>query len=135
MTNDVILNKTQIIKRCLKRINEEYQGDIQNLHNYTKQDSVILNLQRACEAAIDLAMHIVAEKSLGIPQTSRQAFDLLCENNIIENELAEKLKKMVGFRNIAVHDYQAVNLKILQKIIEHHLEDFKEFADALMPLR
>lgn len=72
MINDVILNKTQTIKRCLQRINEEYQGDEQNLHNYTKQDSIILNLQRACEASIDLAMHIVAEKNLGIPQSSRQ---------------------------------------------------------------
>ncbi|ABO50933.1 protein of unknown function DUF86 [Desulforamulus reducens MI-1] len=135
MINDVLVNKSQVIKRCLQRIKEEYNGDVQNLQNYTKQDSIILNLQRACEAAIDLAMHIVAEKNLGIPQSSRQAFELLCQNNIIEAELAEKLKAMVGFRNIAVHDYQAVNLNILEKIIESHLDDFKIFTNKLLQIK
>ncbi|MEG6520892.1 type VII toxin-antitoxin system HepT family RNase toxin [Desulfotomaculum sp. 1211_IL3151] len=134
MINDVIINKSQVIKRCLDRINEEYKGDVQNLHNYTKQDSIILNLQRACEAAIDLAMHIIAEKNLGIPQSSRQAFDLLCQYNIIEKELAERLKAMVGFRNIAVHDYQTINLNIIQKIIEYHLGDFKIFTNKLLQM-
>lgn len=79
-----------------------------NLQNQTKQDSIILNLQRACEAAIDLAMHIVSENNLGIPQNSRDAFELLLQNHMISHDLAVKLKAMVGFRNIAIHDYQAV---------------------------
>ncbi|AQS59830.1 type VII toxin-antitoxin system HepT family RNase toxin [Desulforamulus ferrireducens] len=127
MLNDVILNKTQIIKRCLKRINEEYQNNPHNLENFTKQDSIILNLQRACEACIDLAMHIVAENNLGLPQTSRQAFDMLYENGFIERNMAERLKAMVGFRNISVHDYQAINLGVLQNILDKHLEDFNQF--------
>lgn len=134
MINDVILNKAQVIKRCMQRINEEYAGDLQNLHNYTKQDSIILNLQRACEATIDLAMHIVAEKDLGLPQSSREAFEILCQNHIINRELAERLKAMVGFRNIAVHDYQTINLNILQKIIEIHLSDFELFTEKLLKL-
>ncbi|AEF94651.1 protein of unknown function DUF86 [Desulfotomaculum nigrificans CO-1-SRB] len=134
MVNDIILNKTQVIKRCLKRIHEEYDNNPGNLDNYTKQDSIILNIQRACEAAIDLAMHIVAEKNLGLPQSSRQAFELLYENNIIDKELAERLKAMVGFRNIAVHDYQSINLHILQKIIEIHLGDFELFTEKLLQI-
>ncbi|SHK30378.1 type VII toxin-antitoxin system HepT family RNase toxin [Desulforamulus aeronauticus] len=127
MIDDVILNKSQIIERCIRRIHEEYQGNMQNLQNYTKQDSIILNLQRACEACIDLAMHLVAENNLGLPQTSRQAFDMLFENGFIEKEIADRLKAMVGFRNISVHDYQSINLGILQKILENHLEDFHLF--------
>src|SRR5690606_34615043 len=65
------------ILRYIRRIQEEYANDEQNLENCTKQDAIVLNLQRACEASIDLAMHIVAEKELGIPQSSRDAFDLL----------------------------------------------------------
>jgi len=76
MVNDVVTNKIEIIERCIKRINEEYRGDPANLANMTKQDSIVLNLQRACEAAIALAMHIVADKALGVPQTSRDAFTL-----------------------------------------------------------
>lgn len=79
-------------------------------------------------------MHIVAEKNLGLPQSSRQAFELLYENNIIDKELAERLKAMVGFRNIAVHDYQSINLHILQKIIEIHLGDFELFTEKLLQI-
>jgi uncharacterized protein YutE (UPF0331/DUF86 family) len=132
MKNDVILNKISIIERCLKRINEEYDNNPLNLENFTKQDSIILNIQRACEAAIDLGMHVVAEKKLGIPQTSRETFDLLQKNNIISMDLCKGLKAMVGFRNIAVHDYQEVNLEIVQKIIEKHLIDFMLYTEQIL---
>ncbi len=135
MINDIVLNKTQVIKRCINRINEEYRNNPENLQYYTKQDSIILNLLRACEASIDLAMHFVAEKNLGLPQSSRQAFELLQQNNIIEQDLADRLKAMVGFRNIAVHDYQSINLGILQKVIENHLQDFEHFTNRLIKIK
>lgn len=132
MGNDVILNKTAIIERCIERINEEYAGNPENLNNYTKQDSIILNIQRACEASIDLAMHIVSEKKLGIPQNSRDAFEVLEKNGLINNELMKRLKAMVGFRNIAVHNYQSVNLKIVAEIIEKHINDLKTFTSIIL---
>ncbi|MGG6432390.1 DUF86 domain-containing protein [Anoxybacillus sp. ST4] len=132
MINDVILNKVSVIERCLKRIQEEYENNPKHLENYTKQDSIVLNLQRACEASIDLAMHIVAQKKLGLPQTSRDAFTLLEQHGIISPSLSQKMKAMVGFRNIAVHDYQELNLTILQKILDSHLTDFTEFTKAIV---
>ncbi|MBE6064816.1 type VII toxin-antitoxin system HepT family RNase toxin [Clostridium cochlearium] len=132
MGNDVIYNKIAIIERCINRINEVYNNNPDNLKDYTKQDSIILNIQRACEAAIDLAMHIVSEKKLGIPQNSRDAFEVLNSNNIIDNRLMKNLKSMVGFRNIAVHNYQAVNLGIIQEIIEKHLSDFNRFIEVIL---
>lgn len=132
MKSDVILNKVAIIERCIRRINEEYQQNPQNLENNTKQDSIILNLQRACEASIDLAMHIVADKRLGLPQDSRDAFSLLEPENIIPAFLSNRMKAMVGFRNIAVHDYQELNLVILQKILDHHLVDFSEYTQTII---
>jgi len=132
MANDVILNKIATIERCIKRIHEEYGDNPENLKNFTKQDSIILNIQRACEACIDLAMHTVAEKSYGIPQSSKDAFDLLLANGFIDSDLCAKLKAMVGFRNIAVHDYQKINLQIVQKIIELHLDDLKNFAHFVL---
>jgi uncharacterized protein YutE (UPF0331/DUF86 family) len=77
--NDVILNKVTIIERCIIRIHEVYAGNPQNLSDFTKQDSIILNIQRACEASIDIAMHIVSEKKLGVPKSSRYAFKLMQE--------------------------------------------------------
>lgn len=76
--DDVILNKAAIIERSIQRIREEYQGKEAELEtNFTRQDSIILNLLRSCEASIDAAMHVVRVRKLGIPQHSREAFDML----------------------------------------------------------
>src|SRR5665648_1243539 len=113
MINDIVLNKTEIIKRCIRRVTEEYAHNPQNLENFTKQDFITLNIQRACEAVIDLGMHVIAERGLGIPQTSRDTFEILQDNRIITPEMCERLKAMIGFRNIAIHNYQRLNLKII----------------------
>jgi Uncharacterized conserved protein len=132
LPDDVSLNKVQIIERCIKRIEEEYGGDPENLHNLTRQDSIILNLQRACEAAIALAMHRVAENGWGIPGSSREAFDFLAEYGAVDPVLAGKLKAMVGFRNIAIHDYLKMNLDILKSIITDSLGDLTEFTRTML---
>ena len=68
MADDVVLNKATSIERRLQRILEEYAGDNRNLAaNQTKQDAIILNLQRACETAIDLALYVVNQRRLGTP--------------------------------------------------------------------
>jgi len=134
MIDDIVLNKTEIIKKCIKRINEEYENNPENLENYTKQDSITLNIQRACEAVIDLGMHVIAERNLGLPQASRETFEILSSNKIIYPEMSERLKAMVGFRNIAIHNYQKLNLKIIQAIIKNHLEDLVDFSEIILKL-
>lgn len=131
MIDDIDLNKAAIIRRCLKRIAEEYRDDPRRLDDFTIQDSVILNILRACEAAIDLAMHRVAQGRLGIPQASRDAFELLVQNAIISQACGTAMKHMVGFRNIAVHSYQNIQNPILQAIVSKHLEDFETFLTEL----
>ena len=75
--SDVLLNKIQTIERCLKRIREEYIGFEDSFEeDHTKQDSVILNLERASQASIDIATHIVKTRNLGLPNTSRELFTI-----------------------------------------------------------
>jgi uncharacterized protein YutE (UPF0331/DUF86 family) len=132
MRDDIVLNKIAVIERCLQRIHEEYRDDARRLENFTIQDSIILNLQRSCEAAIDLAMHVVAVKRLGVPQDARNAFDLLQQAGVIPAELTTRLKAMVGFRNIAVHNYQQLQLPILDRILAERLGDFGEFTAKIL---
>ena len=129
----VIINKCATIERCLKRVNEEYRS-VNDLFgvDYARQDSIILNLLRACESAIDLANYLVKKKKLGVPRDSRAVFDLLAEANIISNEIGGKMKKMVGFRNLAVHAYQNIEMKIVQKIIESSQSDFTSFTSQIL---
>ncbi len=132
--DEVLLHKAGIIERCLRRIREEYRGHEEEiLTNYTRQDAIMLNLLRACEAAIDMAVHLVRFRGLGLPQSALDAFRLLQEAGLIEPSLAQRMQQMVGFRNIAVHDYQALSLSILKAILEERLGDFAEYVAALLP--
>ncbi len=129
--NDVALNKAAIIERCLRRVAEEYAGDPLRLTHPTHQDAMVLNLERACQAAIDLAMHLVAQQHLGIPQTSAEAFDLLSRAGRLSPELAAKMRGMVGFRNVAIHQYQDLEVGILRCIVESGGRDLVDFCAAL----
>jgi uncharacterized protein YutE (UPF0331/DUF86 family) len=133
MADDVVVNKAAIIERCVARVRDEYAGDERNLtENITRQDSILLNLQRACEASIDLAMHVVRRRRLGVPQETRDAFRLLQESGVIPAELADRLMRMVGFRNVAIHDYRRLDLQIVKSIVTSRLDDFLAFTATLL---
>jgi uncharacterized protein YutE (UPF0331/DUF86 family) len=133
MVDDVILNKAAALERAVGRAREEYGDDDANLlSNQTRQEAIILNLQRACESSIDAAMHLVRLHRLGIPQETREAFDLLEKAGRLEPALAARLRKMGGFRNVAVHDYQKLNLDIVRRILREHLDDFLAFTRLLL---
>ena len=121
------------LERAVSSVREEYGDDDTNLTaNQTRQDAIILNLQRACESAIDAAMHVVRVRRLGIPQETREAFELLERAGYIAPSLALRLRRMVGFRNVAVHDYQRLSLDIVRSIVRERLDDFLEFTAILL---
>jgi len=133
MVDDVILNKCATLERCVQRVLEEYQNAGAGFdEDYTRQDAAILNIQRACEAALDLGQYLIRRERLGVPQSYRDVFTLLAEHRCIDSDLAEALKKMVGFRNIAVHNYQTLALPVVKAIIENHLNDFLRFKKLLL---
>jgi len=133
MVDDVVRSKTTTIERCVQRIREEYDGDAQNLFDdLTRQDSILLNLQRACQASIDLAMYLCRQRSLGNPEYSREAFSILEETGLLSTPLARKMRRMDGFRNVAVHDYKDLDLNVVQSIIEQHLTDFLDFSGRVL---
>ena len=130
---DVVLNKIQTIEKCLSRIREEYVGHEEHFEeNYTKQDSIILNLERASQASIDIATHIIKTRNLGLPNSSRELFDILLNAGFIRKSTCKQMQGMVGFRNIAVHDYQNLNIEIVVNIVKHHLKDFEAFTQKII---
>lgn len=135
MPDDVVLNKAASLERCIKRIREVYGENDANLYkNLTAQESILLNLQRACEVAIDLAMHVVRKRRLGVPQDSRDAFKILQDHGLLDKESAESMKRMVGFRNIAIHEYDALNLDIVRTIITQRLDEILGFGQIMLRL-
>ena len=129
MADSVILNKTASIERCLRRVRKDYMGFEKEFDSdFMRQDAILLNLQRACEQSLDLANHLIKTKNLGVPQNSKHTFVILQQNGIIGDELSKKLLNMVGFRNIAVHEYSKLDLAVVKSIIEKHLDDFRQFV-------
>jgi len=133
MADDVLLNKAATIERCVGRAREEYAADPAGFaSNYTRQDAAILNIQRACEASLDMGLHIIRREHLGIAQSARDTFTLLEKAGWIKASVAEQMKRMVGFRNVAVHDYQSLQLPITQNILDHHLDDFLDYSQQML---
>ncbi len=128
--DEVILSKAGIIERCIRRIHEEYQSD-PLFSSFTHMDAMILNIERACQAAIDSAMHVIAGQKLGIPKNSGDSFTLLHRAGILPKEIAERLKAMTGFRNIAVHQYQEIDNEILHHIAKEGWKDLVVFCTHL----
>lgn len=121
---DVVLAKIAIIKKCIATIERIQQTD---LSLWMLEDLSVLNLQRAVQASIDLAHVIIAKHGLGLPSDYGQSFDILARHHVIDLPTAKILKKMVGFRNISVHEYQEIDGDIVQSIIKHHLDDFEVY--------
>lgn len=133
MADDVLLNKAATIERCVARAREEYAHDPATFAtDFTRQDAAVLNIQRACEAALDMGQHIVRKHQLGIPQSARDVFELLARAEWIDQPLAKTLQHMVAFRNIAVHDYQTLLLPIVENVITQHLNEFLQYSRAML---
>jgi len=129
---DVILAKVATIDRCLGRIADVRGPRGSSLLAVDIEDIVLLNLQRATQAAIDIAAHVVADERLGLPASLGDAFSLLEKSGIIDAGLALRLRKMTGFRNLAVHAYDAVDPAIVEAIVTRHLSDLEAFAAAML---
>jgi uncharacterized protein YutE (UPF0331/DUF86 family) len=133
MPDDVLINKAATVERCVARAREEYDRDPATFaSDFTRQDAAVLNVQRACEAVLDMGQHLVRREGLGVPQSARDVFELLAQGGWIAPELAVALKRMVAFRNIAVHDYQALLLPILVNVITQHLDEFLDFTQVVL---
>jgi uncharacterized protein YutE (UPF0331/DUF86 family) len=132
--HDVVINKVQSIQRCVKRAREEYRQAKDFVTDYTRQDAAVLNVLRACELSIDLAAYIISRRKLGLPTSSREAFELLRDAGLIPSQLCDRLLRMVGFRNIAVHAYQSLDMKIVASVIQKDLDDLLAFADAILQI-
>ena len=131
--NDIVTNKIQSIQRCIFRARQEYGADPDGFAtNYTRQDAAILNVLRACEQAIDLANHVIKTHRMGIPTTSAESFDLLHKQGVITAALAEKLRRMIHFRDTVIHQYQRLDLDIVQTVIVSGLDDLIQLGDCVL---
>ena len=88
-------------------------------------------LQIAIQACQDVASHVVSDERLGEPRTNQELFDLLVAGGWIDPQLGVKLRRAVGFRNIVVHGYDAVDLVVVRDVLLHGVDDLTAFVAAI----
>ncbi|WP_312290653.1 type VII toxin-antitoxin system HepT family RNase toxin [Stutzerimonas nitrititolerans] len=129
----IIERKLDSLWRCLERVRSRTPASASDLLNdLDLQDVLVLNLSRAVQICVDVAVHILSERKQPPPETMGKAFELLAQEGLLDTELAQRLKKSVGFRNLAVHNYEAIDWAIVHAIATRHLVDFEAFAKAVM---
>jgi len=116
---------TKFLKNVTSIPFEEFESDQRNC--LSAQHAA----QLAIECAIDIGSHIISALDLGQVETYAKIFETLALNGIIDKSLAEKLSKMAGFRNILVHEYLAVDLKLVYENIRQGIDDFIAFVKAV----
>lgn len=130
----VAAKKIASIVRCVERARAEHtQAGAAFKGDFTRQDAAVLNVTRACEAAIDLANMLIRKQRLGVPGDAKESFALLERGRLISGELSGRLQRMIGFRNVAVHQYQDLDLNIVESVIREGLDDLLRFAETVRP--
>lgn len=132
MDRQVIDQKLESLRRCLVRIEDKFPAHADELQtNFDLQDIIALNLSRAVQLTVDIGSHIISTMNMPAPETMGQTFEILAQQKVLQANVADQLKKSVDFRNIAVHNYEAINWQIVHSIVSEHLQDFTEFARAV----
>ena len=132
MADDVVIQKLASIDRCLAAVRRYVAGDLGRLEEPMVLDAVVLNVQRACEQAIDAACREVSRRGLGVPADSADAFSLLERERVLSSAVAERMRRMVGFRNVAIHEYRPLDPAVVRTVVEHCLGDFESLCRELV---
>ena len=129
----VIGEKLISLNRCLERIKLHTPTSVETLQNdFDAQDIISLNIQRAVQISVDIAAHILTEQLHEQTSTMAETFLALSRHGLLDSQLASRLAKAVGFRNIAVYEYNTLDMNILYSIITKEIGRFYEFSDTVM---
>lgn len=125
----IVERKLDSLQRCIERVASRRPPSVEALEaDIDLQDILVLNLSRAVQICVDLAAHLLSGLPVPPPDTMGAAFERLTEAGILDPELSLRMRKAVGFRNIAVHAYDAIDWEIVHAIATDRLQDFKAFA-------
>jgi len=130
--SDLIEQKLESLRRCVRRIQDKCPATPELLEaDLDAQDILSLNLTRAVQLCVDIATHLIADSDAVPPDTMGQSFERLVEQGLLTPELGRRMRAAVGFRNLAVHEYDAINWEIVHHLAHHRLDDFRAYAQAV----
>lgn len=129
MDRIVIERKLDSLRRCLQRVEQRCPASPEALAgDVDAQDIISLNLTRAVQLCVDLAAHLLTDLEGPPPESMGATFSNLAKAGVLPEEVAARLRRAVGFRNLAVHNYDEIDWRIVHAIATTHLDDFRVFA-------
>jgi uncharacterized protein YutE (UPF0331/DUF86 family) len=132
MDQVILAQKLESLRRCIRRVEEKTPADVEQLiQDPDVQDILVLNLTRAVQLCVDIGSHVISESDAPAPSTMGDVFSTLEKLGVIASTTCQALKKAVGFRNIAVHNYDVINWEIVFAICQKSLVDFRRFAKEI----
>ncbi len=123
---DLIRKKLAFIETCLGELRSLARAD-RIAEDVKERRFVEHTLQICIQAVQDVASHIVSDQRLGEPAESAAIFRLLFQAGWLSEQTASLLRAAVGFRNVLVHGYTAVDPAIVRDVLETRLGDFERF--------
>lgn len=87
--------------------------------------------QVAIEAALDVCAFLVRELRLGVPGEEDDVLAKLLQAGILSGETVAILRQMKGVRNILVHEYTAVDDRIVYEVVTQRMDDLRRFTDEV----
>lgn len=133
MDRAVVERKLEALRHCVKRLRDKRPASAKLLAaDADLQDVLVLNLSRAVQVCVDIAAHLLAPSDLTAPATMGETFTRLAGAGVIDKSLSDRLRRAVGFRNVAVHNYEAIDWDIVFTLTGPPLSDFDQFAAQVM---
>ena len=129
---DILLAKVASVRKCCGVIRRLWFDNDPPVPEWVRIDLTVLNIQRSVEACLDLANHLISVNSWGLPGSAVEAIQLLAENKILPEAGIQVYRGMIGFRNIAVHNYRKIDQEIVGGIVNDHLQDLERFATLVL---
>lgn len=129
---DVVLAKVSNVRKTVAAIRLVNGPQHDCVDDWIRFDATVLNLQRSVEALLDLANHLISANGWELPRDGRHAFSILAEKGLLPTTDLELARAMVGFRNVAVHDYAALDPDVVRGIVRDRLGDLERLADGLL---
>jgi len=129
---DLVLAKAGSVKRHIDRIKAKSDADMATfMRDLDRQESIAFNMHLAIQNCMDIAAHIISDEGLGVPGSAGEMFFILQENGFLSADLADRMVKAVGFRNLLVHEYQKIDLQRLHKAADNNVDDLIEYLSAV----
>lgn len=125
--------KPEIIRKRLNKL-DEYLAILYSLQRYSFDDfvenpehygSAERFLHLAIETITDLGNHVIADDGLGVVNWHSDIPIILAEKGYIGSELKERWIRMIGFRNVLVHEYIDIDRRTVFEVLHRHLGDIE----------